>query len=212
MPITGSLLKLVLRYTWQGQNCENVGWYAPNGAAFVTATMEGVLEAYWNDIKAGMRAILTDFSAIGQYQSILGTEYGGGNSYAEFAIPVDEKTGTRSTAGLGEAVTGILAVGARMTVGTRLTKPGQKRLPFLYEADISNNALNAPILALAETAFQTWSQDRILGAPVATGVLKPQVVRPLAGLTVPTVFQPITGQIVNTDITSQVSRKKGHGS
>lgn len=214
MAITGNLLRLITRYEWLGQKCENVAWYTPGGAAFLTATMAGVAEAYWNNIKDRYRAIVpTEAGAV--FTSILGTEFNGSEGYGEFAIPAGERAGTR-VSGEGELVTGTLAVGVRLTVATRLTRPGQKRVPFLKEGDIYQNELDAGIIALMETLSEIWSTDLVLGAPVALGTLSPVVVTfnsaPLVVEDTPQEWQAVVGALVNHDITSQVSRKKGRGS
>jgi len=55
-----------------------------------------------------------------------------------------------------------------------------------------------------------FSEPIILGAPVATGVLHPAIGGTMVD-GVPPVYQRVTGNVVNTRITSQVSRKLGHG-
>lgn len=214
MAITGNLIRLITRYEWLSQKCENVAWYTPGGAAFLTATMAGVAEAYWNNVKDRYRAIVPDVAGA-VFTSVLGTEFNGSGGYGEYAIPDAERDGTRSD-GVGELVTGTLAVGARLTVATRLTRPGQKRIPFLMEGDIYQNELDAGIIALMESLVEIWSTDLVLGAPVALGTLSPVVVTfnsaPLTPEPEPQEWQAVVGALVNHDITSQVSRKKGRGS
>lgn len=213
MAITGNLIRLITRYEWLGQKCENVAWYTPGGAAFLTATMAGVAEAYWDNIKDRYRAIVPD-SAGTVFTSILGTEFNGGGGYGEFAIPALEREGTRADATV-ELVTGTLAGGVRLTVATNLTKPGQKRVPFLLEEDIYQNALNPTYIGLLEDLAEIWSTDLVLGAPVLLGTLSPVVVsfNSAPGVPEPTPqqWQAVVGVVVNHDITSQVSRKKGRG-
>lgn len=211
MPITSSLIKVTNRYTYLGQKCENVQYYHPVGAAFLTADMTGVLEAYWNDIKASHRAIMTNFDGDATWDSILGEEIGGGLSYAEYPIPTLERVGTRATTGLGDPLNSFSAGGIRLTVGTRVTRPGQKRFPFLFEADVQRNALGAAYLALLTAVGVKYSESVFLGVPVATGELQPMIVRINRTTGEVEASQPVTGKVVNPNITTQVSRKVGRG-
>lgn len=210
MAITGAYTRISLRYTYLGQKCQNIAYYQNVGVAFLTATMAEVLEAYWNDVKAALRALTSTAVAVGTWDSILGEEIGGGGSYAEYAIPTAERPGTRGVGNDGEWVTGVLAVGARLVVGTHATRPGQKRLPFLREGDITGDQLLSTAITLFQPAMQKFSQNITLGAPVALGVLTPVVGGTVVG-GYPTVFQVVTGLLMNTNVTSQVSRKAGHG-
>src|SRR5205085_1995801 len=135
MPVTGGHLKVTLRYTYLAQKCENVQFYRLTGTAFATATVLGVLEAYWNDIKDTFRSVFPALESVGTIDSILGDEVGGGLGFAEFST---------------------------------------------------------------------------LGAPVATGVMQPEVGKSVAS-GFPSVFQDVTGKVVNSNVTSQVSRKIGRG-
>lgn len=210
MPVTGSLLKIITRYTWLGQRCQNVAWYQPVGVVFATADMTAVCEAYWNTIKNDIRPIAPNNLATASFDSILGYEYDGGLGYAEYPVPTGERAGTRGPGAPEDAVSGALDVGARLTVGTRMTRPGHKRIPFLFQIDVEGNAVAAPFLALAEPVFKIWSEPVNLLAPLLLGVLNPMVVS-LDSFGVVSASQPVTGQVINPDLTTQVSRKKGRG-
>lgn len=210
MAITGNLLKIITRYTWLQQKCENVMWYEAQGAAFLTATAAGVGEAYWNDVKDLYRAIAPALLPDCSFESVLVYEYNGGDAYGEYAVPTLERVGLRDTTNKPR-VTGTLAGGVRLTVATRATRPGQKRVPFLLEEDIDNNDLGAAYLALLENLAAIWDTPRVLGAPVALGVLAPVIVSLTGTPPMPTAYQEVIGHLVNRDITSQVSRKKGRG-
>lgn len=212
MALTASIIKIILRYTYLGQKCENIQYYRPDGAAFLTATMDTLLEAYWNDIKTAARGIMTNYIGDASWDSLLGEEIGGGLAYAEYAVPTGERVGTRSTTGLGDPVSSFSAGGVRLAVATRATRPGQKRFPFLFEADVDRNALGATYLTLLTALGLKFSAQITLGAPVATGVLHPIVTRhDHSDPPIITASQDVIGQVVNQDVTTQVSRKKGRG-
>lgn len=210
MAITAPHLKVIFRYTFLGQKCENIQWYRPEGAAFLTATMDGVLEALWNDYKDSLRAITPANLTLASWDSLLGEELGGGSSFAEYPIPTDERIGLRAGGSDSDLLPSFTAGGFRQTVGTRLTRPGQKRFPFVTEGDVTNNELGSTYLAFLTDIAEDFCTPAALGVPVATGVLQPVVGGTLVD-NVPTVFQDITGYVVNSDATSQVSRKKGRG-
>lgn len=212
MPVTGTLLKIIVRYVYLNQNCENVGWYTPGGAAFLTATMDGVLEAYWNDVKAAWHDMAYNDTTLNSIDSVLGYEMDGALGYAEFPVPALERVGIRTVAAQGQPLPGTLAGAVRLTVGSTVTRPGQKRAPFIGEANISGNDLDPTYLARLATWGETYSNVRILGAPVATGILTPQVVHIDRETGAIGARQDITGQVVNPYASSQVSRKRGHGS
>jgi len=211
MAISSTEFKINLRYTYLDQKCQNVQYFRLSGAAFLTATALGVLEAYWNDIKTAMRALTSTSSAVGTFDSILGEEIGGGLSFAEFSIPSGERVGTRAAGDDGEWVSGIMALGMRQTVATRFTRPGQKRFPWLRESDITGNELTTATITLYTPAVEKWALPITLGAPVATGVMTPMIVHEPTVAAPVRATQNVTGYVINTDVTSQVSRKKGRG-
>lgn len=210
MPVTGGHAKISIRYTYLGQKCENVQFFRLTGTAFATATMEGVLEAYWNDIKDAFRSLFSTSADVSTIDSILGEEVAGLEGFAEFAIPPDERVGTRSAGSDGLWLNSFSALGMRQTVGTRVTRPGQKRFPMLREGDVSGNALTGAIIDYYDPALNKFIDPITLGAPVATGVMQPEVGKSVAS-GFPTVYQDVTGKVVNPNVTTQVSRKVGRG-
>lgn len=210
MPITGSFVSLTTRYLWSGQECENVAWYSPGGAAFITATAAGVAEAYWNNVKDRYRSLVDARVDAPVFVSVVCKEYGGGGGLGEFGIPAGESNGTRS-GGTTDTVTGALAMAMRLTVATTATRPGQKRFPFLLEQDLSGNVLLAPILTLLEAASGVWDTQLVLGAPVLLGTLTPAVVRLNAAGDTVTASQDVIGHVINPYVRTQVSRLFGRG-
>lgn len=212
MPITAPYLKIGLRWEFLGQEMQTVRYFEAVGAAFLTATPEGVGEAYWNHVSTAWRALVPD--AIGSvFKSVIVEEIGGGLGFGEYAIPVLEQTGTRPSAGLGDAMPSFVNVGIKYTVGTRLTRPGSMRVPFAYETDAFAQNVGSPFLVLVTALAALYSAPLNLGVPVALGVLWHTVAKtPVAPATLPSVFQRVLGNVVNTAFTTQVSRKQGRGS
>lgn len=210
MPITAPYLKFTYRYEYLGQQCQNIQYWRPTGAAFLTATMLGVLEAYWNDLQPTLEPVMSTSSSVNRFVSILGEEVGGGGSFAEYSVPSAQQVGTRAGLTVPNAAPSYVNWGFRQTVGTRTTRPGQKRFPFVADSDMDGNAVVVGAFLLWEPLAQHFSDTVFLGAPVATGVLEPTVGGTIVA-NVPTVWQDITGYVLNPNLTSQVSRKAGHG-
>jgi len=210
MPITSNLAKIVIRFRHLGQQCENVGYYEPAGAAWLLANGTQGAEAYWDNIKDRWRALYTDDSET-VTTSVLFEEIGGALSFGEFAVPTEEQHGTRESVGLGDYLPAYVAVGIRLSVSTRATRPGQKRIAFATESDNAAGIVDPAFLTLVEDAADIWSTNLVLGAPVLAGALVPLVVH------FPTTEDPdqrqqeVVGHVVNDVFTSQVSRRPGHG-
>jgi hypothetical protein len=203
-------LKVAIRGEYLGQRVEVVQWYRLVGSAFLTADVVQVLEAYWNDIKTDWRAFHVA-SPKDLTLSLFGSEAGPTGQYAEYAIPTGEQQGTRSSIGLGDFMPPTIGVGIRLTVGSRATRPGQKRPWGSLEGDNVDGAAQAAIVSAANAVAPVFSGGRVLGVPVATGVMQGEVVRldPISGLV--TTAQDLIGFVVNSNLTTQNSRKVGHG-
>jgi hypothetical protein len=210
MAITANDLRVIVRGTILGQQWENVQWYRLTGPGpFSTADPVQVGEAYWNDVKGPYRACVFDDPYF-TFDSVFVAEPGPSGAYAEYSVPVGERFGDR-TVGEGNApLASFNAIGVRLTVGYRVTRPGQKRFCFLTEADVSENDIEAPMLALVEAVALKFSTAITLGAPVALGGMHPEIVRLDPDTDLVAVKQDVTGHLINPLVTSQVSRKRKH--
>lgn len=167
-------------------------------------------EGWWNHVKATYRALYaTGAGNIFQEVKITELDVVGGD-YATFPVPVGERAGTRTTPSPNTFQASFMATGVRLTVGTRVTRPGQKRLPLVYEADSDGDALEAGWISLVNSWGAVIAADMTLGSPAATAILHPIVVRKAVDGTV-AAYQDVTGYLTNPRPTSQVSRKYGRG-
>lgn len=207
MAITGSHLKVTIRGTISAQQWENVQWYKPTGAAFVTAEAAGVAQAYWDDVKTVWRALIVD-SSVFTFQSVLVSEPGDTGAFGEYPIPIAEQNGTRAIGSLTDFMPPFNSWGVRLTVATRTTRPGQKRFCGIMEGDANSDVLLAPGIALVAALAAKFSDNVILGTPVATGVLVPEIVRLEGTPSAVAASQEVTGFLINPYVTSQVSRKR----
>lgn len=212
MAITGDALLITLRYVFLGQNCQTAQFYTPGGAAFITANCDAVGEAWWNDVKTDWRALVPSDVTNFSFESVLVEEFDGSGGLGEFAIPSGERDGTRIPSSSSGFMPSYVACGMRLTVPTRTTRPGQKRFPGLDEADVSNNVIGAEYLDLVEDLSRVYDTTITLGAPVALGTLTPKICKrdPADGHILAS--QDVAGHVINPYVTSQVSRRRGHGS
>lgn len=212
MAFSATYIEITLRYILLGQRCQTARVYAWDGAAVAAASAEQLGEAWWNHYKDAWRGLVGGDTDVASFQSVVVREVGGSLSFGEFSVPLVEQAGTRDPGDLEGQMPSYCAVGCRFTVGSRVTRPGQMRIPFLDESDVSLNVVGATFLGLCQDLAELYSAPNILGAPVATGEIIPSVVTFGASPDIVTAGQTINGYILNSFITSQVSRRYGHGS
>lgn len=208
--ITGDFLKITLRYTFMNQKCQTGSIWAPENRMVDTITAAHVGEAWWNHVKTSWRALIVNYGSF-TFDSVIVEELGGNSNFGEYAIPPAEQLGTRAPGTLGEWLPSYCAVGVRLAVGTRVTRPGQKRFPGLTEGDNSNGTITAAFQTLVGAVAAVYSGSATLGAPALAEVIHPVVATFAPQNPVPVASQRVIGYLVNPVITSQVSRKIGRG-
>lgn len=206
----GTLLEISVGGQLSGQQWLNVWTYRVDGEPG-SPTPAHIGEAFWNAAKTTYRPLIA--SAHGApFQTVKVRELDvAEGEYGEFAIPTGERAGTGTT-GSGGVLTQLTAAGVRLTVATRVTRPGQKRISGQDEGDANGNSW--------ETAYQTklnaWATAMIaigvLGSPAVGTTLECVIVRKDRATGLPVAHQPVVGFLVNPFITSQVTRKVGRGS
>lgn len=205
----GSIIEISVIGLALDQTVMNVFQYeAGSVLSGTTATQLG--EAYWNHVKTTYRGLCpTVFS--GYFRTIKVAELNDpAGAYGEYTVPTGERGGTRNPGGANTPLPAFAAVGMRLAVATRTTRPGQKRFPFVTEEDNDYGQLTPGIIAAANALGAVLTTTITLGAPSALTTLKPVIVRKDAAGAV-TAQQDVTGFIVNPFVTSQVSRKPGRG-
>lgn len=210
MSLVDAHIELAVRYTWLDQQCENVWKYFTEGAVFLGVNAVQTAEAFWNDVKGVHRDLMYAGLGFGRFTSVVCRNLVVGGELGEFAIPDAEQVGTRDLGDVAEMIPAYCAGGIRFTVGSTVTRPGQKRFPFLGNVDVNQNALTSGYAVLLEALAAHMDQPLTLGAPVVAGVLQPVI----GGTVVagyPTVYQDVLGHVTNPYATSQVSRKRGRG-
>jgi hypothetical protein len=211
MLLPGAEVKVEFRYEYLGQRCENVQSYICQGAIFTTVGMVQFLEALWNNYKDRLRAVAPANPDVFHFTSLNGTQVGGSLEFGEFPIPDAERLGLRGADDDDTWITGINAWGFRQTVATRFTRPGQKRFPFLVRSDVDGNVLAGGFDALKVAVATAFCSPSTLGAPALAGVAQPIIVHEPGTRDPVRHVQDVTGFVGNENVTSQVSRKAGHG-
>jgi hypothetical protein len=204
---SADLIEVAVRYRMNGKPCQNQCAHAWDGAAVAAATPAQVGEAFWNDVKARLRAIMPAAPGVYYFEEVFVREMGGGETYGAYTIPPGEVNGTRALSDTALVMPNYVAANVKLNVGTSLTRPGSKRAGPLYDVDvIAGNQLSATYLALLEDFAEAWALTHVLGAPVATGVLEP-VVASLDTSGAPVEWQPIVGYALKSLVSSQLTRK-----
>lgn len=167
-------------------------------------------EAIWNDLKTNYRALVaTSHASAFEYVKVREMDSLTGE-YGEFAIPSGERAGTGGTTAT-TLEPPFVAAGIRFTVATRVTRPGQKRIPGQRAEDENSGLWTTAYLTKLQTFAQNALDCEVLGTPAVGTEVDLVVVKtdPATGL--PLAHQEVIGFVANTAITSQVSRKIGTG-
>ena len=207
---TGSLVEVSLNMELYGQRIMNVWQYRADPVLGSPSAAE-IGAAWWGAVKTPYRALCNSgFGSV--FRSVRVRELNDPTgAYGEHAIVSGEQAGTRTVAAEGQIVTTFVAAGVRLAVESRTTRPGQKRFPFITESDLNSNEIGSAFQALVVTLMNTMASSITLGSPAVGTVLLPIVVRKDATGAV-TANQEVTGYVINTNATSQVSRRFGRGS
>jgi hypothetical protein len=207
--IVDHLYEMTLKASNGGAALYNVYQYRCDAAGVGTDGAE-LGEAWWNHISATTRALFV--SAWGPvFDSVTARDLSDpAGLYGEFGIPSGEKTGTRSAPSASQWLPTFNAVGVRLAVGERATRPGQKRLACLAEEDVVGQDIQSAMMALVTSWANVITNPMVFGSPAALVSFVPVVVRKdITGA--PVAHQDVTGYVINSRATSQVSRKYGRG-
>lgn len=205
----GALVELTMVARVGSNRLMNVFGYEVVGS-FPGVTGVQLGEAWWNDVKTVYRSLV--YATAGWvYESVLVRELNNPvGELAEFTVPLAEQQGTRTAPANADFLPIFNSVGVRLAVGTRTTRPGQKRVWGLTESDNDSNILGSVFKGIVTTWATHMVSNIILGSPATAMEIDPQVFRKdAAGAVI--AQQPVTGFVVSDIITSQVSRRLGRG-
>jgi len=170
-----------------------------------------VANAWWQHVKSTYRAVVAN-SYSTYFQEVIVRELNDPTGeFGTYAIPSGEAAGTRVPASETGQLPPYVAVGAKLVVGTRVTRPGSKRYGGLVELDNNAGYVNGPVFAATEALLAVLTTNMTLGAPAVGMALDPIICKKAVDGSV-VAHQPIVGYLVSGNLTSQVSRKIGRGS
>lgn len=193
-----------------GQQVMNV-WQYTSGNIAVGVEAVHIAEAWWNHVKATYSALAITGLSPAPFQSVRIRELNNPvGAYAEFSIPTAEQSGTRTPPSQPQLLPPFTAAAVRLAVGTRATRPGQKRFPFLTEEDNASGNLQSAFNALVVALMNNMDSVITLGAPAATATLTPIIVSKDDAGNV-TASQPWTTYVISPYVSSQNTRKIGRG-
>jgi len=205
-----SLIEVSLEMLADNQQTMNVYQYRVSSYTGSAGAPE-IAEAWWNHVLTTYRAlVVTTTTRIFNEVTVRELNAPTG-ALATWGIPAAEEDGTRSAGSLGSFLATFMAVGVRLNVGTRVTRPGQKRIWGLTEGDVAGNNISATYIGLVEDLMDVALSTITLGAPAALVELTPIVCRKDSTGAV-TASQDVMSYTINPLVTSQVSRKVGRGS
>ena len=205
----GSVIELSLQMRQLGQRTMNV-WQYEVGGALGDIDPEGLASAWWSFVSPAYRAMVGTVFGDAFFSVLLRDLSDPTGVALELPIPVGQRVGTRSMGTQPEEQPSFLAVGVRLTVATRATRPGQKRFGFLLELDTYQNGITSGMMGLVTTFMNGMDHEIVLAAPSLGTSLHPVVVRRAADGSI-AAFQRVTGHVVNPNSTTQNSRKAGRG-
>lgn len=167
-------------------------------------------EAWWNQVKVPYRALAV--SGWGTpFQSVRIRELNNSaGDYAEFDIPSGEQAGTRSNPTDADLMPYHIATAARLTVGTRLTRPGHKRFPFATQNDVTASTVASAWKTLIGSVLNSAIGTLTLGSPALLEVIDCIVCKKDSAGTV-VASQKVTGYVLPLYVSSQNTRKVGRG-
>lgn len=191
-----------------GEQVANV-WYAQLSGSPAPGDNETMLgEAWWNHVKAEYRNVATTAYPTA-FLSVAVEQCGTGvRGFGVYSIPPGERPGLRTVPAAEQPQTmpSFSAAGMRLNVGTRLTRPGQKRFWGLAEQDNNAGTLQSSAVTALVALGNRMMGTLTLGAPLALMTLF-HVIRKSAPLDHVNVVQPITTFSLPTTVRSQVSRR-----
>lgn len=205
----GSLIELSVRGLSYNQVWMNT-WTYQIGLYPVAVSAAQVAEAYWAHVKSAYRGMALSLYT-GFFQEVVCRELDSATgALGTFAVPAAEKEGTRSSSG-NPAVAPFLAVGAKLNVSSRVTRPGAKRFAGFGESDFTSENVEASVRTVVGAVCAVCATPVVLGAPAALVELAPVVVRKDRATGLPVAHQPIESFSVAQLATTQNTRKIGRG-
>lgn len=201
LPPVPDVYKLTVRQTSQGEPIINVFYY--RDVAVVAPTPISVAQGFWDKVKVAWRGIPTTTQSY-TFDNILCEQLFAPLGFATLSIPLAEQTPTRVLTSEPQPtwVAGLI----RLTVATRSTRPGGKRISGLTENDTVGNNVNSAMITLLQALGNVFD-DTFNSSPGASAMTPVIVGYPTPAPTnKPLRVQDVIGNSVDARVSHQVSR------
>lgn len=182
----------------------NVFHYQTTEAISDPTDYEAMGRNFWDHVKAAWRAfVATDYNP--WFDRIVIENLTNGLDFGVYTITGAERAGTRSASGdfLGQWI----CAAVRMNVGSRLTRPGQKRFSPLYEGDQANGLLTSGMVTIL-TALGAVLDDHIDIGSAGDGDARPIIYGEVNPNRIAVVENPIVSATVIQMTTTQRTRRR----
>lgn len=205
----GSVLQVSVSGQANGQLLMNVWQFEVTGT-FSGISAGAVANAFWQATKTNYRAIAPAGYTLAFQKVFVEDITEPLGEYGEYAIPTGEQPGSRDT-GAAEGLPTFNAVGVKLVVATRVTRPGQKRFGYMTEADSVSGTVASGLVTAVDNLMNTIVGGLTLGVPALGMDLSCVICKkdPTTGELLES--QPVVSWLINPSVTSQVSRKAGRG-
>ncbi len=204
----GDIYRITVAGTDGVQILNNVWFLEIDGTPAPPISVAALCEGWWNHVKTAYRGVAcTPWTTA--YMSVFAEQVNAvGGGYGVYPIAAGENGGSRApgSAPASTVMNTWSAIGMRLNVDTKQTRPGQKRLWGLVEGDVSGNNLESAPYVAATALGAVMDDSMNLGAP-ALAVVCHMVVRRTAPDDVVSVVQPVASASVSARVRSQVSRR-----
>lgn len=198
----GDIVRVTFRQKYDEQQCLNVFYYGILTAA-ITSSPAQVGEIWWNYHRTKWRDLVSNQVT---FDRLVVENLDGDLSYGEYIIPVAEKQGNQ----LGIPMASFNAYGFQLNRTSRAVRNGGKRVVGVVEEAVGN-------YGVLVTSYQGYANDLglLFASDVVAGIV-PYMRPVIVGF--PNQDRPervevdIDAVTTKTIVTTQNSRKRGHGS
>lgn len=175
LPDVPDTFRLTVHMTGMGQEFINVFYY--RDTAILGPTPVAVAQGFWDNVKAAWRAFWPNSSNF-TFDRVDCEQLSDTHPFGSYAITGAEVFGTRTVS--GDMAPPTLAGLIRLNVGTRVTRPGSKRIAGLQEGDVNYSTLASGTVTLLQTLATAFADPfnatggTIEMTPVIVGYPGPQ--------------------------------------
>lgn len=155
LPDVPDTYRVIVRQLFFAQEILNVFHY--RDVAITGFLPVNIASGFWNAVKAAWRAWLPNSASL-IFDRVDVEALFDDHAFGSYSIPSAERQGTRAAGG-SNLSSPNLAGAIKLEVGTRVTRPGSKRIVGLLDADHDYVTITAGPLALLQALADVLDQD-----------------------------------------------------